>query len=308
MDQELRKQLDEYVKAHVKEKRYRHTMGVVQTAVALAEKWGANPEKADIAALFHDACKNLEQDEMNRLIRHYQLDEKYIDKPQLAHSKLAAAVLQDLFHVEDGEILSAISYHTTGKADMTLLEKIIYVADATEPNRTYEDAPRLNALAFRDIDRACFEVAEWSLKIIRDEGRYLDEDTVCARDWFASVLKGASMENSKDFSEFAAQILSDKQGRDIVLMDIAEKSSFADYFVIATGSSERLINALAEHVEDQAAAEGRFVRNIEGRNGSGWVLMDYGDVVINIFSEENRQKYNLEKIWSDCKITNWEAE
>ena len=91
-------------------------------------------------------------------------------------------------------------------------------------------------------------------------------------------------------------------------MDIAEKSSFADYFVIATGSSERLINALAEYVEDKSAAHGRFVRSIEGRNGTGWVLMDYGDVVVNVFSEENRQKYNLEKIWSDCEIINWEAE
>jgi ribosome-associated protein len=67
-----------------------------------------------------------------------------------------------------------------------------------------------------------------------------------------------------------------------------------------------MINALAEYVDDKSAAEGRFTKNIEGRNGSGWVLMDYGDVVINIFSEENRQKYNLEKIWSDCEIINWE--
>jgi ribosome silencing factor RsfS/YbeB/iojap len=230
----------------------------------------------------------------------------YIDKPQLAHSKLAAAIIKDRFGVDDEDIINAISFHTTGREGMSLLEKIIYVADATEPNRTYKDAKRLNALAFKNLDQACFEVAEWSLKIIKDEGRYLDADTVKARDWFEKILKGNSMENSRKFAEFAAGVLSDRQGRDIVIIDIMEKSSFADYFVIATGSSERMINALAEYVDDKSAAEGRFTKNIEGRNGSGWVLMDYGDVVINIFSEENRHKYDLEKIWSDCEIINWE--
>lgn len=307
MNSNLLMKLDEYIRERLTEKRYRHTQGVVETAVALAEKHGADVQKAHIAALFHDACKNLDIEEMNALVEQYQIGEVYIDKPQLAHSKLAAAIIQDRFGVADEDIVNAISYHTTGRAHMSLLEMIVYVADATEPNRTYKDAARLNALAFEDLEQACFEVAQWSLKIIQEEGRYLDEDTIRARDWFASLQKGKSMENSRVFAEFAAGVLDDKQGRDIVIMDIAEKSSFADYFVISTGGSERLINALAEHVEEKAAARGRFVRSIEGRNGTGWILMDYGDVVINIFSEENRQKYNLEKIWSDCEILKWEA-
>lgn len=307
MNSNLLMKLDEYIRERLTEKRYRHTQGVVETAVALAEKHGADVQKAHIAALFHDACKNLDIEEMNALVEQYQIGEVYIDKPQLAHSKLAAAIIQDRFGVADEDIVNAISYHTTGRAHMSLLEMIVYVADATEPNRTYKDAARLNALAFEDLEQACLEVAQWSLKIIQEEGRYLDEDTIRARDWFASLQKGKSMENSRVFAEFAAGVLDDKQGRDIVIMDIAEKSSFADYFVISTGGSERLINALAEHVEEKAAARGRFVRSIEGRNGTGWILMDYGDVVINIFSEENRQKYNLEKIWSDCEILKWEA-
>ncbi|MGN1350552.1 MAG: bis(5'-nucleosyl)-tetraphosphatase (symmetrical) YqeK [Anaerovoracaceae bacterium] len=307
MNSNLLMKLDEYIRERLTEKRYRHTQGVVETAVALAKKHGADVQKAHIAALFHDACKNLDIEEMNALVEQYQIGEVYIDKPQLAHSKLAAAIIQDRFGVADEDIVNAISYHTTGRAHMSLLEMIVYVADATEPNRTYKDAARLNALAFEDLEQACFEVAQWSLKIIQEEGRYLDEDTIRARDWFASLQKGKSMENSRVFAEFAAGVLDDKQGRDIVIMDIAEKSSFADYFVISTGGSERLINALAEHVEEKAAARGRFVRSIEGRNGTGWILMDYGDVVINIFSEENRQKYNLEKIWSDCEILKWEA-
>ena len=307
MDEKFIKKLDSFIRERITAKRYKHTMGVVETATALAEKYNADVEKAYVAALFHDACKNLDIDEMNMLVEKYNIGEVYIDKPQLAHSKLAAALIKDRFGVDDEDILNAISYHTTGRKGMSLLEKIIYIADATEPNREYSDAKRLNALAFEDLDQACFEVAEWSLKTLSEEGRYIDDDTISARDEFKRIMKGNSMENSRKFAEFIAGVLDDKQASDIVMIDISEKSSFADYFVIATGSSERLINALAEYVEDKSAKQGRFVRSIEGRNGTGWILIDYGDVVVNIFSEDNRQKYNLEKIWNDCEIINREA-
>ena len=100
-------------------------------------------------------CKNLDIEEMNMLVEQYQIGDYYIDKPQLAHSKLAAAILKDKFGVEDEDILNAVRYHTTGRAGMSLLEKIIFVADATEPNRTYEEAEELNKLAFSDLDQAC---------------------------------------------------------------------------------------------------------------------------------------------------------
>ena len=307
MDRELRYRLDDFVKVRTTEKRYRHIQGVVETAVALAEKYGVDVESADIAALFHDACKNLDIDEMNMLVEKYGIGDVYIDKPQLAHSKLAAAILKDEFGVEDQDILNAISYHTTGRAGMSLLEKIIYVSDATEPNRTYADAKRLNHLAFWDLDRACLEVAEWSVKIITEEGKYLDQDSVRARDWFADMLKGFSMENSINLAKFAAKVIDEKKGVDVVVIDIKEKSSFADYLVIASGGSERQITALADAVEEKADKEGIYVRSIEGRHGTGWVLMDYGDVIVNVFTQEKRDKYDLEKIWSDCEYIDWEA-
>lgn len=303
---ELLDQLDQYIKPRLTEKRYRHTMGVVETAVSLAQKYGADETKAHIAALFHDACKNLDIEEMNSLVEQYQIGEVYIDKPQLAHSKLAAAIIQDRFGIDDPEILNAISYHTTGRANMSLLEKILYVADATEPNRTYEDAGRLNMMAYFDLDRACYEVAEHSLKIIEEQGKYLDQDTVRARDWLAGIVEKQSMDNSVNFAVFVARELDQKKAFDILVLDIAQQSSFADYFVIATALSERQLKALADDVEDKAEREGRYVRHVEGKQSSGWVLMDYGDVVVSLFSEKSRLTYNLEKIWSDCGQIEWE--
>ena len=163
MEKEFRKKLDDYIRVRLTEKRYRHTEGVIYTAVRLAERYGADTDKAETAALFHDACKNLDIDEMNMLVEQYEIGDYYIDKPQLAHSKLAAAILEKEFGVEDEDILNAVSYHTTGRAGMSLLEKIIFVADATEPNRTYEEAETLNALAFSDLDEACCEVLEWTV-------------------------------------------------------------------------------------------------------------------------------------------------
>ena len=107
----------------------------------------------------------------------------------------------------------------------------------------------------------------------------------------------------------AAKALDAKQATDIVVIDIAEKSSFADYLVLASGSNERLIAALTEEVEDKMAKEGILARSIEGTKESGWILMDYGDVIINILTNEMRDRYNIEKVWADCeKVELEEAE
>lgn len=81
-----------------------------------------------------------------------------------------------------------------------------------------------------------------------------------------------------------------------------EKATFADYFVICSGSSERQISTLIDDVEDAFAKEGLAVKSIEGKNGSGWVLMDFGDVIVNLFTKEMRDKYSIEKVWGDCQF------
>lgn len=108
--------------------------------------------------------------------------------------------------------------------------------------------------------------------------------------------------DNKDFALLAAKTLSDKKAVDILAIDIAEKASFADYLIVATGNSERQVNALVDDVEDAFAKEELFVKNIEGKQNSGWVLMDFGDIIVNIFTKEMREKYNIEKVWGDCSF------
>ncbi|MDO4383181.1 MAG: bis(5'-nucleosyl)-tetraphosphatase (symmetrical) YqeK [Eubacteriales bacterium] len=182
-------ELDEYLKKNLKPSRYRHSMGVVKMAVSLAEIYGANREKARRAAMAHDIAKCLTLEESNRLVRYYGLPFKYLGNPAIAHSKLGVQILQSEFHWRDEEVLSAVSYHTTGKAAMTLLEEIIYVSDAIEEGRDYEDAPRLRRLAAENLDEACREVLEFSIDSLKSQGRKIDSDTIEAYTYIKNKIQ-----------------------------------------------------------------------------------------------------------------------
>ena len=108
--------------------------------------------------------------------------------------------------------------------------------------------------------------------------------------------------SNKEIALKAADVLLKKKALDVVVIDIAEKSSFADYFVIASGGSERQVGTLADEIEDQFAKEGILTKSVEGKKNSGWILMDFGDVIVNIFTVEQRERYSIEKVWSDCSF------
>lgn len=106
----------------------------------------------------------------------------------------------------------------------------------------------------------------------------------------------------KDMAMFSARILDNKKARDIDVINIGTKAAFADYMVLASGGSERQIETLADELEEQFLKEGILVRNIEGKKNSGWILMDYGDIIVNLLTVDMREKYNIEKVWGDCEF------
>ena len=111
------------------------------------------------------------------------------------------------------------------------------------------------------------------------------------------------MNEERAKAEAIAKVLSDKKGMDVAVIDISPKASFADFFVLASGGSDRQVAALVESVEDLMEPQGVFPKSVEGRKTSGWILMDYGDVVVNVMTPEMREKYNIERIWGDCELT-----
>lgn len=112
--------------------------------------------------------------------------------------------------------------------------------------------------------------------------------------------------NNKEMAVFAAKTLDSKKAEDVEIIDIANKSGFADYFVMASAGSERQLKALVDEMEFVLEKEGVFVKRIEGKAGSGWLLMDYGDIIIHVFTREARAKYNVEKVWGDCETVPFE--
>jgi ribosome-associated protein len=96
--------------------------------------------------------------------------------------------------------------------------------------------------------------------------------------------------------------LEEKKGEDIVLLDIHETSSFADYFIICSGSSNRMLDALADAAVEQARKMHKVRSRIEGSPDHGWVLVDFGDVILHLFSPERRQYYRLEELWAQGKV------
>ena len=153
------------------EGRIRHVAGCEETAVRLAERWGANPTDAREAAILHDITKRLDVETQLKICREYgvQTDELERANPKMLHSKTAAAFSRRHFCVSDA-VESAIRWHTTGCADMTLLEKIIYLADYMEPNRKFEGVDEMRRLAFSDIDKALIMGMEMSIEDLTSRG------------------------------------------------------------------------------------------------------------------------------------------
>ncbi|MDO5441814.1 MAG: ribosome silencing factor [Bacillota bacterium] len=113
---------------------------------------------------------------------------------------------------------------------------------------------------------------------------------------------------NKEYALLAANFLDEKLAKDISVIDISERSGFADYFVIATVNSLRQMISLSADLDDKLAEYDLEVKNIEGKGESGWILLDYNDIIINLFTEEARNKYNLEKVWGDCEVIDYKEE
>ena len=173
--------------SYLKHKRIPHVLGTEQEAIRLAERYGADVEKARVAALLHDCTKKLDMPAQLALCEKYgiRLDELEQKALKLLHSKTGAAIARDVFGVDD-DIYSAIWYHTTGHADMTKLEKIIYLADYIEPSRDFPGVDTLRKACYEDLDKGLLLGLEMTIKEMTVMGNPVHCATLEARDW----LKG----------------------------------------------------------------------------------------------------------------------
>lgn len=175
--------------SHLKGSRIPHVLGVEQEAARLALRYGADVEKARRAALLHDCTKRMSTEEHLALCREYGLEPDEMERTngKLLHARTGAALAADLYGL-DGEETSAIRWHTTGKAGMTVLEKIIYIADYIEPTRSFPGVEELREKCDEDLDAGVRLGLEMTVRVVRQRGGLVHPATLAALD----ALKGTT--------------------------------------------------------------------------------------------------------------------
>ena len=173
-------QIDAYLEAKLEDKRYRHVLSVRDMAVELAVKYGADLQKTNLAALLHDCARWMNTRQLFEAVADYeiQLDEIERISASLLHALVGAELAIDIFSVGDEEILSAVRSHTKGSRSMTLVDKVLFVADFSEPNRIYPEAGAVRKIANKDLNQAVFKVARFKITNLLDKGLVIHPDTV----------------------------------------------------------------------------------------------------------------------------------
>lgn len=163
--------------------RFQHSIGVQQTAIKLAEVYKADKNKASIAGLIHDCAKGKSGEELLRLAYRYgiRMKDLYKRQPDLLHGPVGSILAQKEFGIEDVEIIHAIKYHTTGCENMSLMDKIIYIADYIEPGRDFPGVEELRALAFKNLNEGILKALDNTIKHVIDKKQLLDDLTISAR-------------------------------------------------------------------------------------------------------------------------------
>ncbi len=190
--------VDAYLEVKLEGERYHHVLSVRDMALDLAVKYGANLQKTNLAAMLHDCARWMNTRQLFEAVADYQiqLDEfEQIDE-SLLHALVGAELAIDIFSVGDEEILSAVRSHTKGNRSMTLVDKVLFVADFAEPKRTYPEAGAVRKVANKDLNQAVVDVAKCKISNLLDRGKAVHPDTV-------AVYNGAlrEMKNSSDSSE-----------------------------------------------------------------------------------------------------------
>ena len=299
--------LTDEMRAVLKPRRFRHVIGVETTAVQLAENLGADGQKARLAALLHDCAKSLSLEEQTAWA---QRDGSALDPDtasMILHAPAGAALAREKYGVTDEAILQAIRYHTTGEANMTLLDEIIWAADIIEPGRDHPAVGRQRALLLSARDQRSFESAlvlvfTDNICYIQNSGWVLDPATLRARDALArkTTAKETFMETlNKETILQLCKILYDKKALDIRAIEVTDKTIIADWFIVASGRGVPQVKALSDELEEKAAELGLFPRRKEGYQEGRWIVLDFGDLLVHLFHPEERTYYNLERLWDD---------
>ena len=183
-------ELKSVLKSRMNEHRYAHSLNVAERAVFLAEKYGADQKKAEFAGLVHDICKGIPNEEQLSIIKNagIELDEDTLKSPALWHSIAGAVYCEHELGVTDKDVLNAVRYHTSGRGKMSILEKVIYMADLTSAERNYPDAEYTRNLTDYNLDEGIAYGVRWIAGDLERRGFPKGKDTEALLEEHKNVL------------------------------------------------------------------------------------------------------------------------
>lgn len=185
----LGRDLDKLMQDKLTSFRYEHVKGVADISEELAKRRGLNPEAAYLAGIYHDALREESKKSLLALAARYQMNVEDMEReyPVLLHGPVAARALEEEFGVKDESVLEAIACHTTGKAGMDDLSKIVYLADMIEPTREYPGVERLRKLAYNDLEQAFYASVKHNILHVIDRKKKLHRHTVACWNDFVDL-------------------------------------------------------------------------------------------------------------------------
>ncbi len=171
------------LKNELSEFRYEHTLGCAQSCKELAERLGYDSDKAYLAGLLHDCAKEMDFNEQLSLARNcgYEPDEVTLNTLHILHAPVSAIIAKNKYGINDEEVLSAIACHTTGKENMSLLDRIVFVSDLIEPNRKYTGVEEIRSAVNANFELGTIKVFDRAIMFVLEKGGLLHPNTVYAR-------------------------------------------------------------------------------------------------------------------------------
>lgn len=170
-----------YLRENLSKKRYQHSLNVAEEALKLAEKYSANKDKCFLAALLHDCCKEKSNEEQRRLAeKWYDVSEIELNSTPLLHAIAGAQFVCEYFDIQDMEVLNAIRRHTVAAADMSDIDKIIYLADLISEDRTYKDVKKMRRCCYSGLDAGMYEALQFSIGESLKKGNTIPNGTIDA--------------------------------------------------------------------------------------------------------------------------------
>lgn len=274
--------------------RYEHSLNVCKFCVKLVEhhKLNIDMDKVLLASLLHDYAKFYTMDEYEQLVLEYNVDSYLLSlHKKILHSVLGRYAVQKDFGIDDEEILSAIEYHTTGKPNMTDLQKVLFISDYCEEGREGLVFDNARDLAFVNLDKCVYYILESKMKFVLERGFPVEENSQAAFRYykkFKNLNSGSKLDN-------VLESINRNLVKDIVIYDLSQRHPLYDYVIVSTANSNRQMEACVSYLRDDFDLKGAEI-------GEGWTLIDLGDIIVHVFSNDDREKYGLDKLYSALPI------